>query len=120
MAKPTIADKKPMNVQLEPGDHYWCSCGKSSNQPFCDGSHRGTDFTPVKFTIDEEGNVSDAHVFWDFKDDSIDSLLLEAVCNMPNWKPAKYANGTQTSQEFVLTVGNRENCIIHTLNIHQD
>lgn len=53
MAKPTIADNKPMNVQLEPGDHYWCSCGKSSNQPFCDGSHRGTDFTPMKFTVDE-------------------------------------------------------------------
>ena len=53
MSKPTVADKKPMAVNLEPGDHYWCACGKSANQPFCDGSHRGTDFTPVKFTVDE-------------------------------------------------------------------
>lgn len=52
MTKPTVADKKPMAVDLEPGDHYWCSCGKSSNQPFCDGSHRGTDFTPTKFTVE--------------------------------------------------------------------
>ena len=42
-----------MAVNLEPGEHYWCSCGKSSNQPFCDGSHRGTEFTPVKFTVDK-------------------------------------------------------------------
>ena len=54
MAKPTIADKKPVNITLEPGDHYWCSCGKSSNQPFCDGSHAGTDFTPLKFSVDTE------------------------------------------------------------------
>ncbi len=53
MAKPTVAAKKPMAVNLEPGEHYWCSCGKSSNQPFCDGSHRGTEFTPVKFKVDE-------------------------------------------------------------------
>ena len=48
MTKPTVADKKPMSVNLDAGDHYWCACGKSSNQPFCDGSHRGTDFTPRK------------------------------------------------------------------------
>ena len=53
MTKPTVADKKPMSVNLDAGDHYWCACGKSSNQPFCDGSNRGTDFTPVKFTVDE-------------------------------------------------------------------
>lgn len=85
-----------------------------------EGVFTGYDLATVKFTIDEDGNVSDAHIFWDFKDDSIDSLLLEAVCNMPTWKPAEYANGLRTSQEFVLTVGNRENCIIHTLNIQQD
>lgn len=53
MAIPAIADKTPMAVNLEPGEHHWCSCGKSSNQPFCDGSHRGTEFTPVKFTVDK-------------------------------------------------------------------
>ena len=53
MEKPTIAGKKPVAVDLEPGEHYWCSCGKSRNQPFCDGSHQGTKFTPVSFTVDE-------------------------------------------------------------------
>lgn len=53
MAKPTIADKKPIAVDLEPGEYYWCSCGKSSSQPFCDGSHRGTEFKPLAFTIEE-------------------------------------------------------------------
>ena len=54
MSKPTVADKKPIAMELEPGDHYWCSCGKSANQPFCDGSHRGTEFTPVKFSVEEK------------------------------------------------------------------
>jgi CDGSH-type Zn-finger protein len=53
MAEPTIADTKPVVMALEPGDYWWCSCGQSANQPFCDGAHKGTEFTPVKFTVDE-------------------------------------------------------------------
>lgn len=53
MAEPTIADTKPVVMDLEPGDYWWCSCGQSANQPFCDGAHKGTEFTPVKFTVDE-------------------------------------------------------------------
>ena len=33
--------------------YYWCSCGKSSKQPFCDGSHKGTEFTPLAYKADE-------------------------------------------------------------------
>jgi CDGSH iron-sulfur domain-containing protein 3 len=51
MDKPLIAAKQPAQVTLEPGQFFWCACGKSSNQPFCDGSHRGTKFTPVLFKI---------------------------------------------------------------------
>ncbi len=51
MAEPTIAKKSPYILQLEPGDYHWCACGRSANQPFCDGSHQGTGFTPVKFTV---------------------------------------------------------------------
>ena len=41
----------PFPIDLEKGsDYYWCSCGKSKNQPFCDGSHKGSDFSPKKFT----------------------------------------------------------------------
>lgn len=52
MEKPLIAAKMPAQVNLEPGQYFWCACGKSSNQPFCNGSHRGSEFTPVIFKID--------------------------------------------------------------------
>lgn len=53
MANPKIADRKPIQLELDSGEHYWCSCGQSKNQPFCDGSHAGTDFTPLAFSVDE-------------------------------------------------------------------
>jgi len=47
MPNPTIADKKPIGVELDAGEeYYWCACGRSNSQPFCDGSHTGTEFTP--------------------------------------------------------------------------
>ncbi|MBE9040731.1 CDGSH iron-sulfur domain-containing protein [Oscillatoriales cyanobacterium LEGE 11467] len=52
-SQPTIADTKPILIDLEPGTYYWCSCGESSKQPFCDGSHSGTEFAPLKIEIDE-------------------------------------------------------------------
>lgn len=56
--KPVVAAKKPVKVTLEEGkDYYWCACGKSQNQPFCDGSHRGTSFTPKKFTAEKSGDA---------------------------------------------------------------
>lgn len=51
---PNIAQKAPYKVELEAGKTYfWCACGKSANQPFCDGSHKGSSFVPKKFTADE-------------------------------------------------------------------
>jgi CDGSH-type Zn-finger protein len=58
MSEPVIADKQPVILELEPGEYFWCSCGRSRNQPFCDGSHQGTDFTPVQFTIEKKKRVS--------------------------------------------------------------
>jgi CDGSH-type Zn-finger protein len=53
MSDPVIAQKAPLPVEVEAGKTYfWCACGKSSKQPFCDGSHKGTGLTPVKFTAD--------------------------------------------------------------------
>ena len=53
MPIPKVAAKTPMQIDLEPGEHHWCACGESKAQPFCDGSHRGTEFTPLAFTVDE-------------------------------------------------------------------
>ena len=54
MDQPKIAGKQPMPVELEAGKTYaWCSCGHSSNQPFCDGSHKGTAFMPTMVKAEE-------------------------------------------------------------------
>ncbi len=58
MSEPTIAAKEPAVLDLEPGTYYWCSCGRSKKQPYCDGSHEGTEFTPLEFTIAEKKQVA--------------------------------------------------------------
>jgi len=56
MADPVIAQKSPIPVDVEEGKNYfWCTCGKSSKQPFCDGSHQGSEFEPMKWTADATG-----------------------------------------------------------------
>ena len=57
MKEPKIAAKHPVSKVLEPGDYFWCACGKSKNQPFCDGSHMGSGITPVQFRIDSKKEV---------------------------------------------------------------
>ena len=58
MSKPNIAQKAPFPVAVEAGKSYfWCACGKSANQPFCDGSHQGSGFSPAKFDAAESKTV---------------------------------------------------------------
>ena len=55
---PIIAQKAPYPVEVEAGKTYfWCACGKSAKQPFCDGSHKVTSITPVKYTAEESKTV---------------------------------------------------------------
>ena len=58
MADPKIADKMPAVLDLEAGKYAWCACGLSANQPYCDGSHKGTEHTPILFTLDEPKKVA--------------------------------------------------------------
>ncbi|MFZ1813364.1 MAG: CDGSH iron-sulfur domain-containing protein [Rhizobiaceae bacterium] len=56
MTKGAVAAKEPKPVEVEAGKTYfWCSCGQSKNQPFCDGSHKGSAFTPMKWEAAESG-----------------------------------------------------------------
>jgi CDGSH-type Zn-finger protein len=58
MSEPTIAQKSPIPVTVEAGrTYYWCSCGKSNSQPFCDGSHKGSEFVPTPYTAVKDGPV---------------------------------------------------------------
>ncbi|MEM9002096.1 MAG: CDGSH iron-sulfur domain-containing protein [Cyanobacteria bacterium P01_F01_bin.86] len=58
MSEANIADTKPVVMTLEAGDYWYCTCGNSDNQPFCNGAHQGTGFTPLKFTIEESKQVA--------------------------------------------------------------
>ena len=53
--QPVVAAKAPIKIAVEAGkDYWWCSCGKSAKQPFCDGAHKGSEFAPKKFEVTKE------------------------------------------------------------------
>ena len=53
-----VSQKSPYLVEVEAGKSYfWCSCGRSEKQPFCDGSHKGTTFTPLKFEAEKSNQL---------------------------------------------------------------
>ena len=76
MSTPHIADKKPVVIELEPKTYYWCSCGQSQKQPFCDGSHQGSEFTPLAFEQTEKKKV--------------------ALCNCKHTSNPPYCDGTHS------------------------
>lgn len=74
MPDPEIADKKPYIVELDLGSYAWCSCGKSKNQPYCDGAHAGSDWSPKVFKQNEKKTV--------------------ALCNCKHTKNPPYCDGS--------------------------
>ena len=58
MADPRIADTRPAVLELEPGKYFYCTCGESQDQPFCDGSHKGSEFRPQLVELDEKKQVA--------------------------------------------------------------
>lgn len=76
MDKVVVADTKPIVLDLEPGTYWWCACGRSKNQPWCDGTHKGTGFSPVSTVIEETKKA--------------------AMCLCKNTKNAPYCDGTHS------------------------
>ena len=58
MSEPTIASREPFAVEVEAGKTYfWCACGKSASQPFCDGAHKGSSMSPMVYEAEESRTV---------------------------------------------------------------
>ena len=57
MAEPVCAQKGPYALELIPGDYWWCACGQSKAQPFCDGSHKGTGLSPMEYVAPRSKTV---------------------------------------------------------------
>lgn len=57
MTEPVVAQKSPYVLTLQPGFYWWCACGRSKTQPFCDGSHKGTGLEPVKLELSEAKQI---------------------------------------------------------------
>jgi CDGSH-type Zn-finger protein len=58
MTEPKIAQKSPYVIDEEVGKKFWCACGASQKQPYCDGSHKGTGITPVALEIESSRKVA--------------------------------------------------------------
>ena len=58
MTKPICPQKSPYVLTGEKKKYAWCACGQSEKQPFCDGSHKGTDFSPIIVDNEKEGNIA--------------------------------------------------------------
>lgn len=56
--KPVSVQLRSLKMDMDPGTYFWCSCGRSKKQPFCDGTHKGTAFRPEKVVIEKAQRIS--------------------------------------------------------------
>jgi CDGSH-type Zn-finger protein len=56
--EPVVAQRSPYTLDMQPGTYWWCACGRSKQQPFCDGSHKPTSLRPVKVEIETARRVA--------------------------------------------------------------
>ncbi|MEE8345028.1 MAG: CDGSH iron-sulfur domain-containing protein, partial [Woeseiaceae bacterium] len=77
MDKPVVFAKEPAVLELDPDTYYWCSCGKSASQPFCDNAHGDGEFGPLPFVVNEKKTV--------------------ALCNCKNTKTPPYCDGSHNN-----------------------
>ena len=85
-----------------------------------DDSFKNYDLMAIQFTVDEDGQIGNPHVFESvyqtYQNEKVEKILLAAVQEMPRWEPAEFENGTKVKQDFVLVVGNQESCLVNFLN----
>ncbi len=74
----------------------------------------------VSFVIDTDGHIINPKIFWSSDDKETDAKMIDFVCNMPTWTPAQYATGQKAAQEFALTIGDNNSCVVPMLNTEEN
>jgi len=74
----------------------------------------------VSFVIDTDGQIINPKIFWSSDDKETDAKMIDFVCNMPTWTPAQYATGQKAAQEFALTIGDNNSCVVPMLNTEEN
>ncbi len=82
-----------------------------------EGCFQKNALTAVTFSVSSKGEIINTKIFESSNDEDIDAVLVKTIANMPNWKPAEYANGLKVQQDFVFTVGDMRSCVVNLLNI---
>lgn len=74
----------------------------------------------VKFVVDTDGRIIEPKIFWSSDDQETDAKMIDFVCNMPAWEPAQYDTGKKIAQEYALTIGDNNSCVVPMLNTKEN